>query len=97
MFRKSRKYGQSSVARRHCAERSKLLHPVLGNVVSVRVGGETFCSLGLQRNEARVLHQRGDCLQLLSIADPDGVETSLLGRWFEGAFRGPSTSAPKLW
>ena len=69
MLRKARRCGQSSVARRRCAERSELLCPVRCNVVAVGAGGGTLCGLVLQRNAARALRERGDGLQLLWRAD----------------------------
>ena len=56
-LREARRCGQSSVARRLCAERSGLLHPFRCNVVAVGAGGGSLCSLVLQRNEARALRE----------------------------------------
>ena len=73
MFQKARRCAQSSVARRHCTERSKLLHNVRCNVVAVGIGGVILHCFVLQRNEARSLRERGDGLPLLGRADLYGV------------------------
>ena len=52
-----------------------------------RGGGGTFCSLALQRNEARALREHGDGLQLLWRSGFDGVGTVLLECIFQGFFQ----------
>ena len=57
--------GQSSVARRRCAERSELLYPFRVNVVAAGVGGGILRRLVLRGREARALREHCDGLQLL--------------------------------
>ena len=52
---------QSSVDRCRCAERSELLYPLRFSVVAARADGGTFCSLALQRNEARAQREHSVC------------------------------------
>ena len=83
-LREMRQRGQSSVARRRCAERSELLYPFRCNVVTVGAGGGTLRCLVLQRNEARALREHGHGLQLLWRAGLDEVQKSLLECIFRG-------------
>ena len=86
-LREARRCGQSSVARRRCAERNELLYPSRCNGVAVGAVGGTLRSLVLQRNEARALREHWDGLQLLWRVGFDEVETSLLECVFQGSFQ----------